>query len=60
MTNNEKIASNILKELKLQEQYRIDLIASSRRVEDLRKSIKDSYPKFIGKCLQDSPNKFLI
>lgn len=59
MTNNKKVASKILKELELQKQYEINLAASSKRVEDLRKSLKDSYPKFIEKCLQDSPNKFV-
>lgn len=58
-TNNEKIASEILKELELQEKYRIDIVASSRRVEELRKSLIDSYPKFIEGCLRNNPNKFV-
>lgn len=58
-TNNEKIASEIIRELALQEKYKIDLRASSRRVEELRKSIKDSYPKFISDSIKESPNKFV-
>ena len=58
-TNNEKIASEIIRELALQEKYKIDLIASSRRVEELRKSLIDSYPKFIEGCLRNNPNKFV-
>lgn len=58
-TKNEKIASEILKELELQEQYKIDLVASSKRVEELRKRLIDSYPKFIEGCLKNNPNKFI-
>lgn len=57
-TKNEQIASEILKELALQEQYKIDLDASSKRVENLRKSLVSSYPKFIEELIKTNPKSF--
>ena len=59
MAKNDLIASEILKELEMQRQYRTDLVASSKRVEELRKSIKDSYPNFIDECLKTNQGKFV-
>lgn len=58
-TNYEKMASQIIRELEMQRQWAIDIQKSSRKVEELRRSIKDSYPEFIGRCLKDSPSKFV-
>lgn len=59
MTNYERIASKINRELELQQRYKTKADESARRVIELRKSLVDSYPKFISDSIKESPNKFV-
>lgn len=59
MTNNEKIASEIRRELELQKKYKSKIDISSKKVENLRKSLVDSYPNFIDRNLKTGKDSFV-
>lgn len=59
MTNYERMAAEIKRELAMQECCREELDKSARRVIELRKKLVDAYPQFLDTCYKDRPNKFI-